>query len=102
MLERKVFEEMKELSKVEEEIREKSRMKSHYETFQSEITEYLTSKLEMYNIPKHTIMEIAQYVMQGTALVANDEVRRAFRSWEKQMLKNKKRRSDNDGGNTLF
>lgn len=71
----------------EEEIKNLKNMKSesHYETFQSEITEYLTSKLSGYNVPIHTIMKIAQYCMSGALLVANDEVRRAYRAWNKQI-----------------
>ena len=70
-----------------EKIKERCKPKSHYETFQSEITEYLTSKLFKYNVPNHTIMEIAQYCMSGTTLVAKDEVRRAYRHWSKQLFK---------------
>ncbi len=58
--------------------------KSHYETYQNEIIEYIESKLSDYDIPKHTIMEIAQYCFSCTLLVANDEVRRAFRSYFKK------------------
>jgi predicted RNase H-like nuclease (RuvC/YqgF family) len=68
-------------------IREKlkdNRPKSHYETYQNEITEYMVSKLAEYNVPIHTIMEITQYCFQGTLLVAHDEVRRAYRHWSKR------------------
>ena len=67
-----------------EEILKNNRPKSHYETYQSEITEYMTSKLAAYDVPMHTIMEIAQYCFSCTLLVANDEVRRAYRNWTKK------------------
>ena len=63
------------------------RPKSHLETYQNEIIEYMTSKLEDCNVPKHTIMEVAQYCYSATLLVANDEVRRFHRLWEKQQRK---------------
>lgn len=67
-------------------LREK-RPKSHLETYQNEIIEYMASKLEDYNVPKHIIMEVAQYCYSATMLVSNDEVRRAYRHWEKQFKK---------------
>lgn len=68
-----------------------NRPKSHLETYQNEIIEYLTSKLEIHNVPKHTIMEIAQYCYTATLLTANDEVRRNFRHWEKHQKKGTRR-----------
>ena len=59
------------------------RPKSHLETYQSEICEYIHSKLKDYEVPVCTAMEIAQYCMQATILVSNDEVRRAYRHWLK-------------------
>ena len=63
------------------------RPKSHLETYQNEIIEYMSSKLADYNVPIHTIMEVAQYCYSATMLVSNDEVRRAYRHWEKQQTK---------------
>ena len=75
---------MAEETKRISEILKDNRPKSHYETYQSEITEYMVSKLSSYNVPIHTIMEIAQYCFSCTLLVANDEVRRAYRHWAKK------------------
>lgn len=49
--------------------------KDYYGVYQNEITKYLASKLVEYNVPIHTIMEIAQYAMYATALVSNNELR---------------------------
>lgn len=90
------FKEKDEAELLSERIKH-SKLKSHYETFQGEIMEYLKSKLRMYDIPDCTIMEIAQYVMSGMALVTNDEVRRAYRDWRKQMDKSIRRRGEQNG-----
>lgn len=68
-----------------------NRPKSHLETYQNEIIEYMTSKLAEFNVPVHTIMEIAQYCYSATLFVSNDEVRRAFRHWENQQKRSIKR-----------
>lgn len=52
--------------------------------YEREFTKYLTSKLEKYNIPIHTIMEIAQYAMVGTSLVVSDEVTTETRRMDKE------------------
>lgn len=75
------------------EVLARQKPKSHMETYQSEIVEYMTSKLKDYNVPIHTIMEIAQYCMQATVLVSNDEVRRAYRYWNNAMKKSARKRS---------
>lgn len=64
-----------------------NRPKSHLETYQSEITDYIASKLENYNVPICTVMEIAQYCYQATLLTANNEVRRAYRLLDKHERK---------------
>jgi hypothetical protein len=69
---------------------------SNLETYQNEIIEYLSSKLSIYNVPKYTIMEIAQYCMSGTLLVVNDEVRKEYKKWNKQMERNFKYRGHNN------
>lgn len=68
--------------------------------YQEEITKYLCSKLEPYNVPDHIIMEIAQYAMVGTLIVSNAEVREAQRYIKYEMRKGTRRRgysSENEG-----
>lgn len=55
--------------------------------YEREFTKYLASKLEQYNIPTHTIMEIAQYAMVGTSLVVVDEVNEANTRMDKAYRK---------------
>ena len=50
------------------------------DVYKEELTMYLLSKLSQYNIPTHTIMEIAQYAIVGTMLLVSDEVDEAVRS----------------------
>ena len=82
---------MSDISSTAEKLRDK-RPKSHLETYQNEIIDYLTSKLENYNVPKCTIMEIAQYCYTATIYTANDEVRRAYRHWDKQQTRGRVKR----------
>lgn len=56
-----------------------------YEKYQGEMLEYMQLKLASFNVPKTVIMEIAQYTMTGTLLVAQDEVRRAYRDFNKHI-----------------
>lgn len=57
---------------------------SALETYQNDITKYLTSKLEAYNVPEHIIMEVAQYTLTQTIIVSNEETRRACRDMSKR------------------
>lgn len=82
----------------------KVKQKTKLETYQDDLTQYLSSKLENYNIPQCVLMEIAQYTFTQTCIVANDEVRRAYRDWKHQMIRNEsrakrsevRRRNDNE------
>ena len=67
------------------EVVENVTQKYTYDTYAREITEYLTSKLADYNVPIHTIMEIAQYCFTATYHIANTEVRRACKQYENAM-----------------
>ena len=71
-----------------------SRPKSHLETYQSELCEYMQSKFAKYGVPNSEIMEAAQYCYSATLLVSADEVRRYIRSETKR-----KRRGDLKNGN---
>lgn len=51
--------------------------KTRYETYQTDIFDYLVNKLKNHDVPAHIIFEIAQYAMTQTAIVVNDEVNRA-------------------------
>lgn len=55
------------------------------ETYQEEITQYLFSKLAAHNVPKHVIMETAQYCVTATILAAQNEARNACRQYRTQM-----------------
>lgn len=76
--------EIKEAFERAKEIREAKRP---INTYQNDITDYLKSKLEGYNVPLCTVMEIAQYCVTQTIVVSNDELRRAYEYWEKQVKK---------------
>ena len=80
------------INEVFERAKERREAKRPINTYQKDITEYLKSKLEGYNVPLCTVMEIAQYCVTQTILVSNDEIRRAYEYWEKQVKKDLRRR----------
>lgn len=70
-----------------ERAKERREEKRPINTYQNDITEYLKSKLEGYNVPLCTVMEIAQYCVTQTIIVSNDELRRAYKYWEREVRK---------------
>lgn len=75
------------LNELCERAKERREAKRPINTYQNDITEYLKSKLEGYNVPLCTVMEIAQYCVTQTIIVSNDELRRAYEYWERQVKK---------------
>lgn len=57
------------------------------EVYQQEVAKYLKSKLAVYDLPTHELMEIVQYVTVGTLLVANAEVEAAYKLWRNDLKK---------------
>ena len=58
--------------------------KPKIETYQSDLCEYLASKLAPYDIPIHVVMETAQYALGETYIVVNEEVSRAYKRWRRE------------------
>ncbi len=69
----------------------KVKQKTKLETYQDDLTQYLSSKLENYNIPQCVLMEIAQYTYTQTYIVAGDEVQRAYKDWKYHMKRSESR-----------
>lgn len=81
---------------------EVAKPKDYWGKYQDEITNYITSKLAKYDVPLHTMMEIAQYAMCATALVSNNELRENCRICRNRYEKSAKRanRGAMNGSNT--
>lgn len=72
-----------EFEKIKEQFKN-HKPKSRFETYQSDLLNYLISKLEGSNVSASTLMEIAQFAMYQTAIVVNDEVRRACKEMRRE------------------
>lgn len=88
----------KEIEKMERvrEMLNKHRPKEPCEEYRSDLLKYLTSKLQPYDIPQCTLMEIAQYAAMGALWVANTEVKRAVRSMKGRPIKWPKEGAENE------
>lgn len=75
-----------DFEQIKEEIKRQrtKRPKTRFDTYQTDLVEYLLNKLEGSNIPASTIMEIAQYAMLQTHIVVQDELYRASKEWSRR------------------
>ena len=65
----------------------KSRPQTRQEQYASNLVDYLTSKLQPYDVPMHILMEIAQFAMTETVLVVHDELTREMRRMKGRPMK---------------